>query len=77
MINQFPHAGQSRGFLITWAQGITEEAFALDPVFMEECAIRVFGHPVWSWTATETTEAKIHAICRAAMIVRLQGGQAS
>jgi hypothetical protein len=77
MVNKFSHAGQSRGLLITWAQEITAEAFALDPIFMEECAIKVFGHPVWSWTATETTETRIHAICRAAMLVRLRGGQAS
>ena len=77
MVNQFPHAGQSRGLLITWAKEITEEAFALDPVFMEECATKIFGSSVWCWTGDETTEAKIHAICRAAMIVRLQGGQAA
>jgi hypothetical protein len=77
MVNQFSHAGQSRGTLITWAREITEEAFALDPVFMEECAIKIFGHAVWCWTGAETTETKIHAICRAAMLVRLQGGQAS
>jgi hypothetical protein len=76
MVNKFAHAGQSRGLLITWAQGITDEAFSLDPVFMEECAEKIFGSSVWCWTADETTEAKIHAICRAAMIVRLQAGEA-
>jgi hypothetical protein len=74
MINQFPHAGQSRGCLLTWAKEITEEAFAIDPVFMEECAIKIFGGDVWCWTSPETTEAKIHAICRAAVFVRLQAG---
>ena len=72
MVNEFPQAGQNRGCLITWAQGITNEAFGLDPIFMEECAIKIFGCPVWSWAADDVTEAKIHAICRAAMIVRLR-----
>jgi hypothetical protein len=76
MVNQFPHAGQSRGRLITWAREITEEAFRLDPVFMEECAVKIFGYTVWAWAGAETTDAKIHAICRAAMIVRLQAGAA-
>jgi hypothetical protein len=77
MVNKYPEAGQSRGSLITWAQEIVEEAFSLDPIFMEECAIMVFGSSVWAWTAAYVTDAKIHAICRAAMIVRLRRGQAS
>ena len=74
MVNKFSHGGQSRGLLITWAQEITDEAFSLDPVFMDEVAKEIFGSSVWCWTAAETTEAKIHAICRAAMVVRLQAG---
>jgi hypothetical protein len=76
MVNQFSHAGQSRGLLITWAREITNQAFCLDPVFMEECAVKIFGYAVWSWTASDVTDEKIHAICRAAMIVRLQGSAA-
>lgn len=76
MTNQFPHEGH-RGFLITWAKGIVEEAFALDPVFMEERAIDIFGSLTFWWTSPETTDAKIHAICRAAMLVRLRAGQES
>jgi hypothetical protein len=76
MVNQFPEAGQSRGRFITWAREITEEAFRLDPIFMDEAAGRIFGGSVWCWTAAHATDAKIHAICRAAMIVRLQAGAA-
>lgn len=77
MVNKYPEAGQRRGPLITWAQEIVEEAFSLDPIFMEECAIKVFGSSAWAWTAPYVTDARIHAICRAAMIVRLRGGQES
>lgn len=76
MVNKFSHEGQRRGSLLTWAQSITDEAFSIDPVFMEGAAMRVFGNTVWCWTGAETTEAKIHAICRAALIVRLQAGSA-
>jgi len=76
IVNRFPHQGKRRGNLLTWAQDITEEAFAIDPVFMEECALKIFGHDTGSWTATETTEPKIHTICQAAMLVRLQAGAA-
>lgn len=74
MVNEFAHAGQKRGSLITWAKGIVEEAFSLQPTFMEECSIRIFGSSTWCWTADDVTDAKIHAICRAAMLVRLRVG---
>jgi hypothetical protein len=72
MLNRFPEAGLRRGLLLTWADDITREAFALDPVFMGEKAVKIFGHPAWSWIATDISDSQVHAICRCAMLVRLQ-----
>jgi hypothetical protein len=70
--NRFPHAGSRRGELLTWAQEIVEEAFQKDPEYMEQSARAIFGATEWFWTGASTTDEKVHAICRAAMLVRLQ-----
>ena len=72
MKNKFPEAGRDRGQWLTWAQSVVDEAFQIDPAFMGECAAKIFGGSVWAWTADSTTDKKVHAICRAAIIVRLQ-----
>ena len=71
MENEFPEAGRRRGLSITWARGIVEDAFQVDPGYMEQAAVAILGHPAWCWTADSTTDEKLHAICRAAMLVRM------
>ena len=72
MENKFPHAGRDRGLRLTWAQSVVDEAFQIDPVHMEECAVKIFGGPAWAWTAESTTDEKVRAICRVAVGVRLR-----